>query len=315
MKKIPFYFPPINKLGNISFRRLCIEGGADYVFTEMIRTERILENEENALKKLKIPTELINKTFIQIISEDPNNIEKAIDKIMKLNPQIKEINYNMGCPQSSLCKKECGAGIIGNSTKVQTIAKILKKSCDRYNITPSIKIRLGLKRENITIYENTKKIQETGITKLYIHGRTLDDTYNKPATYEEIKKVKEMFPNMEIIANGDVKNINSLNKIIETNCDGILIGRAALEDPLIFSKLKNKQIEEILKEGEGINFSKRKKILIKFLEYAKKDNLSISQTKANLTYMTKNIIKANEYRKLINDTNKYDEMIKITTDF
>lgn len=310
MKQVPLYFPPINKLGNVAFREVCLDFGADLVFTEMVRCEKILEDEEYQLKKLYIPESQREKTIVQIIAENVENIEKAINKILEINPFLKEINYNMGCPQSTLCKNENGGGIVGNSDKVERVAKILFKSCKKCGIDASIKIRLGLTRDDITIYENVKRIHNSGIKKVYIHGRTLSDNYNKPATYEEIAKVKNMFPSMQIIGNGDVKDSQSLSELTkQTLCDGVLVGRAALENPRIFEELKNKEVKQNL---SGTEIKERKYAILEFLKYAKKYDISLSHASANIAYMTKGVIKAAEYRKEINNAKSIDEFIEIT---
>lgn len=310
------YFPPINKLGNVSFRRSCITGGADFVFTEMIKADKLVLDDEVALRKLFIPENMKNNTIVQIIAEDITLIETAVDTVMKHNPDLFEINYNMGCPQSSLCKKECGAGIIGNIEKVKAVAIELKKACDKYGVEPSIKIRLGLTRDSITIYENVLKLREIGYKKIYIHGRCLSDTYNKPATYDEIANVKKMFPDMEIIANGDVRDHETLMKILETNCDGVLIGRAALENPHIFNEIRKKGEDYEDSFGKyGITFDQRKDMILEYLEFARNDNTTISQIKANITYMTRNVIGASEFRKIINDINDVEGIIGATKSY
>ena len=325
MKKITLYFPPINKLGNSAFREVCLNNGADAVFTEMITAEKLLDNDEIQLKKLEIHKSQEEKIIVQIICEDIENILKTVDKVMEIAPYIKEINYNMGCPQSTLCKKECGGAIVGNIKKVERVAIELQKACKKYNIIPSIKIRIGLKRDKITIYENAKVIQNTEINKLYIHGRTLGDTYVKPATYDEKKHVKELFPKMQIIANGDVKDLESYINILKTNCDGVLIGRAALENPRIFSSLKielsawstehraEKSLSSMpyaLSSKSGVRIEDRKGVILEFLKYAKKYDLDLSKVKSNLAYMTRSVIGASKLREEINNAKTIDEIIK-----
>lgn len=302
------YFPPINKLGNVAFRHLCNLAGADFIFTEMIRIEKLLENDEFQIKKLQIPNTAKNKTIVQIICEDINLIQKGVDKVVELFPEVFEINYNMGCPQSSLAKKECGGGIVGNPNKVELTAKKLHLACQKYNIKASIKIRLGLNRENITIYTNIEKIKNVGVTKIYIHGRVLNDSYNRPATYFEIGEVKKQNPELEIIANGDVKDLKSLNKILnQTKADGVLIGRAALENPYIFQDLK----KDISKNNlSGVLFKEKKNMIIKFLELANLYEISLSHAKANINYMTKTMILGNEFRAGINNSLNYEELIQ-----
>lgn len=330
MKKVILYFPPINKLGNSAFREVCLNNGAEMVFTEMITAEKLLDSDIVQLKKLEIPKSQEEKIIVQIICEDIKNISKTVDKVMELKPYIKEINYNMGCPQSTLCKKECGGAIVGNTKKVESVAIELAKACKKYKITPSIKIRLGLKRDKITIYDNAKAIQNAGINKLYIHGRTLDDTYLKPATYNEITAVKELFPNLQIIANGDVKDIESYYKILKTNCDGVLIGRAALENPKVFQEIKeNMRIGDKEIKGQrrikmnlqfsnslipqfsksGVNLEDRKEVVLEFLKYAKEYKLDLGKVKSNLAYMTRSVIGASKLREEINDVKSIDEII------
>lgn len=314
MKKIPLYFPPINKLGNSAFRNLCLDSGAEIVFTEMIRIDKILENDDYNIKKAIVPESQKSKTYVQVIAENINLIEKGVGKIVEFFPQVKEINYNMGCPQSSLCKNECGGGIVGNYDLVEKVAKLLKSACDKYKINASIKIRLGISRDNITIYENVKRIKNIGINTVYIHGRCLKDTYNKPATWEEIGKVKQMFPEMYIIANGDVKNSDSLFKIITiTNCDGVLIGRAALENPYIFKELLSNDF--LGRDDSGVDLKSRFFMIKQLIKYALKQNVSLSHVKSNIAYLTKGVVNGAEFRREINDIIELDKLDKFCENY
>jgi tRNA-dihydrouridine synthase B len=315
--KHTLYFPPINKLGNLAFRKLVLYYGADYVFTEMIRIEKLLEHDEVSFRKLNIPKEDLSKTFIQILAENPKNIEKGIDfivkylldkNIIKTSSQIKEINYNMGCPQSSLCKKECGGGIIKNPKLVEKVSRELFKSCKKYNIKPSIKIRIGFDRENINIYQNVKIIKNEGINKIYIHGRCLKDGYNKPATYEEIEKVIIENPDLEIVGNGDVTDLNSYKQLLFTNCCGVLIGRAALENPKIFYNIKNNINKK--KELSGEEFKSRLEIIKKYIYFVENEEITLSQIKSNISYLTKGVIGASSFREKINNILNKKELIE-----
>ena len=315
MNNITLYFPPINKLGNVSFRRVVASAGAHFVFTEMTRVEKILEEDEHQLRKVIIPKNMADKTIVQLICDDIKNLEEGIKKVLEINPFIFEINYNMGCPQSSMCSNEMGGGIVGNSEKVEMIAKELFRVCTKYKLKPSIKIRIGLDRNNlkkgegdpITIYENVKRIKSVGIKKIYIHGRCLRDGYHRPATHEEIKKVKEENEDIEIIANGDIADSSSLNSILSlTGCQSALVGRAALEDPYIFKELLSTQGYTRKKQGRSL--LDIKDALLEFLRYVIEDKLSISQIKHNLMYMSKNTIGGAEFREKLNNSNDVEEL-------
>ena len=307
MKKQILFLAPLNKLGNHAFRKICIDFGAEKVFSEMIRIDKILEGEEHQIQKCLIPFEMQDKTILQVISEDIENIPEGINKIVTLFPSVREINYNMGCPQSSLCKKECGGAITGNSLLVEKVSKYLFDSCSKFGIIPSIKIRLGISRENITIFENIKIFKKIGIKKIYIHGRTLKDTYSRKATFEEIAQVISENPDLEIIPNGDIFNFEDLKNVSKiTNVNTFLIGRGALEDPNIFINIFKKQDFD----GCGCDLQDRIEIIIKYLFYAEKYGIVISKIKSNLSYFTKNVIGGSDFRKKINILNSVEEIIE-----
>lgn len=303
------YFPPMNKLGNKAFRKLCLNRGADYVFTEMIKVEQLLENDEIQVKKATIPEEMQTKTIVQIICEDIENIEQGVKKILEINPNTFEINYNMGCPQSTLCKNEAGGGILKNLKKVEIVAKRLAKICKEHNVKPSIKTRIGLTRNDINIFENIANIKRVGISKIYLHGRVLREPYSKPATYDEIGEVKKQFKELEIIGNGDIKDTNSYNKILKTNCNGYLIGRASLENPNIFYELKNNI--KTRNTDKGIDLKNRKELILEYLSYAKEYGLNDSYIKSNLAYLTKNCVGGADLRRELNNICDVDEIINV----
>lgn len=301
------YFPPINKLGNVAFRRVCNNSGAEFVFTEMVRVEKIIEGDPFQLRKLRIPKDMENKTIVQIICEDINRIEECVDKIVELTHGLFEINYNMGCPQSTMSKNECGGGIVKNPIKVKQVAQALAKACKKHNIQASIKTRIGYDRENINILENVQNIKDAGITKIYIHGRTLLDGYRRPATYEEIGQVKKKFPELEIIGNGDIVDLNSLNNLIkQTNCDGVLIGRAALNNPYIFKELTN---QTHIKHSSGIELITTLPAIIELLQYGIQEELNLDYLKQNIVFMTKGVIGSAEFRTKLNNTSDIKEFL------
>jgi tRNA-dihydrouridine synthase len=302
------YFPPINKLGNVAFRKVCNNSGADYVFTEMVRVEKIIEGDPFQLRKLRIPKDMESKTIVQIICEDTTRIEECVDKIVELTNGLFEINYNMGCPQSTMAKNECGGGIVKNPQKVYEVSKALAQACKKYNIKASIKIRIGKDRESINILENVQMIKNAEITKIYIHGRTLLDGYRRPATYEEIGQVKTKFPELEIIGNGDITDLESLNDLIDTSgCDGVLVGRAALNNPYIFKEFTDKTHTV---KSTGIELIQSIPAIIELLNAGIQEDLNLDYLKQNIVWMTKGVIGSAEFRTILNNTSDITEFLQ-----
>lgn len=306
MNKPILYFPPINKLGNIAFRTLCHDMGADFIFTEMIRIEKYLDGDEHQERKAFVPQSQRDFTIVQIICDEISHIEAGVRKLVLGNPNIFEINYNMGCPQSTLCSTESGGGILGNTKRVRDVGVSLVRVCETYGIKPSIKMRLGLSREDISVVRNIKALAEVGIKKIYVHGRVLGENYNKPATWEELAFVVKEFPELEIVVNGDVCDLESLNQILHiTQSDSVLIGRAALEHPSVFKHLKEyKQV----KYTQGYGLEVKLPELLAYLELALEYDISLSYVKQNIAYMTKGLIGGNKLRFALNNLTSIREV-------
>lgn len=309
MKK-DFYLAPLNIVGNSSFRKLILKYEADFVFTEMIQVDKLfsdnLENQKHQLRKISNISKFeLEKTIFQILCYDIDLIERAVKFLISKFDFIKEINYNMGCPQSSLCKNESGGGILKNPEKIRKVGILLNKISQKYNIKTSVKIRIGVDRENISIYENVLMLSQIGIKKFYVHTRTLNESYLKKASFEEIKILTKKFKDLEIIANGDICDRESFLKFEKINCFGVMIGRASLENPYVFSQIKNKNFNCFFTE----KIESRKKIILEFLEFAKQDNLSLRIIKTNISYFTKNTLFGAKLRNKINNFSKIDEVI------
>ena len=307
---IKFYFAPLNKLGNIIYRKICLNHGADFVFSEMIRLDKLIEDDVAQSRKIKLDEEYTLKTIFQVMSEDIENLENGLNKFYEIIKNPIEINYNMGCPQSSLAKNFVGGGILKDLPRVEYVCKTLSDFCITKNIIPSIKIRLGPSRDKIVLEKVLDIARDNGINKVYVHGRCLRDGYNRPATFDEIKIAVKNHPDMEIVVNGDIKDYESFNIAIDTGCSSVLIGRAALEDPRIFNILKdNEQKFEIV--SNGVKIEDRMDIILEFLTLSKGYDLPISFTKGNLAYLTRGVIGGSEFRNKVNDCKNIDEILKL----
>ena len=92
--------------------------------------------------------------------------------------------------------------------------------------------------------------EQCGVEHLQVHGRTREQGYKGEANWSVIKAVKEAV-SIPVSGNGDVTTIKfALEKFNETDCDGILIGRGAMQNPWIF-----RQINDVI-EGRVSLFSR-----------------------------------------------------------
>ena len=114
-------------------------------------------------------------------------------------------------------------------------------------IPVTVKTRLGWDHESRIIVDLAERLQDCGISALTVHGRTRSQMYTGEADWTMIARVKEN-PRLTIpvIGNGDIVDGASAKKMLdETGCDFLMVGRAALGAPWIFS-----QINAYLETGE-----------------------------------------------------------------
>jgi tRNA-dihydrouridine synthase len=320
--KIIFYFPPINKLGNIAFRKTALYYGADYVFTEMINLDKLLVDDEPTKLKIYVDKEDISKTIFQVISSNIENISLGIEKLIAIlkdsgiinNPnEIFEINYNMGCPHSSLHKNFCGGGILKNKELLKLVSLNFKSICNKYNINCSIKTRVGITKNDNSLSSIFSIFKEVGIHKIYLHGRLITENYVYKAHYDEvlnmIKNNKTVLNKFEIILNGDIVSYNSLKKVInlfDGKINSVMVGRAALKNPKIFYYLKQGIPFEFNLNGDDIY--KRKEQMLIFLNYATHYKISLNKIKSNLIYMSQDTKDGSEFRRKLNEIKDVKEI-------
>ncbi len=185
-----------------------------------------------------------------------------------------EINLNVGCPSDRVQKGKFGACLM---LEPNLVAECLSNMKNAVNIPISIKCRLGV--DNHDDYEFIQNfvsiIKESGINVFVIHARNgilkgLSPRQNRsipPLKYDYVYKLKQDFPELEIIINGGIKNIDDSYTHLE-KVDGVMIGRAAYDNPFMLRDIETK----FYKTDSSIN--SKKEILNLYLEYVEKQMLN-----------------------------------------
>ena len=164
-----------------------------------------------------------------------------------------EINLNLGCPSKKVERNKFGACLM---KEPNLVADCLSKMQSVTKLPVTIKTRIGY--DDVEDYENLhnfiSKIKMTGIKTFIIHARkamlgkfTPKQNLNiPPLKYEYVYKLKEDFPNEEIIINGGITSVKEIKPHLKKT-DGVMIGRAAYHTPYLLADIekeifKNKDI-------------------------------------------------------------------------
>lgn len=233
-----------------------------YLYTEMITTGALIFGK--CLDQLDFNKEE-HPVGIQLGGSDINDLVEC----SKMSEQrgYDEINLNVGCPSDRVQKGKFGACLM---LEPNLVGDCLKNMQDAVNIPVSIKCRLGID-ENISyefLYNFISIVKESGINIFIIHARNgilsgLSPRQNRnipPLKYDYVYKLKEDFPELEIIINGGIKSLEE-SKTHLKKVDGVMIGRAAYDNPFML-----KDIESNFYNIDSCAESK-KEILNKYLEY------------------------------------------------
>ncbi len=236
---VPIYgdaiLAPMDGYSDWPFRSLCRELGSAMSYTEFMQVEKILSRSKRPLAKLHYE-EVERPVTFQIYGDDPDMILKAALKIEPLGPDI--IDINMGCPAKTVSSRGAGVGMMRTPLK---IARTFKKLTSALKVPVTGKIRLGW--ENYRSYKLIARIvEENGGSLIAIHGRTKEQSYSGLADWDAIAEVKAAVK-IPVIGSGDVKTVADIERMKNyTGCEAVMIGRAAIANPWIFSRLDRNQV-------------------------------------------------------------------------
>jgi len=250
---------------DVSFRLTCKRLGADFVFTEFINAEGLVRNNEKTHKKMGIfPEE--RPVGIQIYGNNIDSMVRAAKHAEELNPDV--IDINAGCWVKNVVGCGAGAGLLKDPDYlIEMVSQIVKG----VSLPVSVKTRIGFDSNSIRILEISKRLEDAGIKALTIHCRTRAQGHKGDADWSWITKVKEVI-SIPVILNGGVFTAEDVKRAFdETNADGVMIARGAIDNPWIFTEAK-----ELLNSGYASPDSDLEKSSVYSSEYAKKINTCLS---------------------------------------
>lgn len=243
--KNPLILSPMVDVTDLPYRLLCRAAGAALAYTEMIYIDAILHENRKTKNLMKV-----GKDEKPIGLQVTGNSVEEFEKFVKLR-ELKNydlIDVNCGCPSVRITGNQAGSYLLKNPEKIGQIIRILKSR----GLTVTAKIRLGFKENNVL--EVVREIEKAGADALTVHARLASQGGNVPADWKWISKVKRAVK-IPVIGNGDVFSGSDAARLLsETGCDGVMIARGAIGDPLIFSRIlkylkTGKEPEKNIKEN------------------------------------------------------------------
>ena len=222
---------PMAGVSDRAYRELCVRFGAAYCVSEMVSSKALSFNSKKSEELMEI-SDLERPCGIQIFGDDPKCMADAAKHALENKPDI--IDINMGCPAPKISSNGSGSALMKNPRLCGEIVKAVTAVTD----TPvTVKIRKGWDDDSVNAVEVAKICESAGAAAITVHGRTRQQYYKPPVDYGIIKAVRESV-SVPVIANGDIDSAEKAKQVMDiTGCDLVMIGRATLGNPWIFSQI------------------------------------------------------------------------------
>ena len=227
-----FCIAPMMKKTDRHFRFLARQfTNKSMLYTEMIHANAILKGD---VEKLLSFSDVEHPLGLQLGGSDPQMLAEA--SIIGQEFGYDEINLNVGCPSKKVKSGNFGVFLMKNVDLLSACVDAVKK---RINIPFTIKCRIGVDDFEGEEYlvDFVKTMTDLGVRTFIIHARKaisgLDTKRNRsipPLNYDLVFKIKELFPDLNIVINGGIEEISSVKSLLN-NVDGVMLGRKIYSDP------------------------------------------------------------------------------------
>lgn len=222
---------PMAGVSDRAYRELCVRFGAAYCVSEMVSSKALSFNSKKSEELMEI-SDLERPCGIQIFGDDPKCMADAAKHALENKPDI--IDINMGCPAPKISSNGSGSALMKNP---RLCGEIVKAVTAVTNIPVTVKIRKGWDDDSVNAVEVAKICESAGAAAITVHGRTRQQYYKPPVDYGIIRAVRESV-SVPVIANGDIDSAEKAKEVMDiTGCDLVMIGRATLGNPWIFSQI------------------------------------------------------------------------------
>jgi nifR3 family TIM-barrel protein len=221
---------PLAGITNLPFRLLAKQAGCALVCSEMISSNGLVYNSVKTHELLRSAPE--EQPFsVQIFGSDRSLMAEAATIVESSGADILDIN--LGCAVKKVLKTGSGAALMKEPQKVEKILQALRRTV---KIPLTVKLRTGWDSSGAQALKIAQIAQACGVDAITVHPRTATQGFRGKADWSLIAAIKNTV-SIPVIGNGDIVRPEDVLKMQnQTGCDAVMIGRAAIGNPWIFSQ-------------------------------------------------------------------------------
>jgi len=214
---------------DLAFRVLCRRNGAGLVCTEMVAASSVERKVANTLVRMRTVEEE-RPVSIQVFGDDPEAVARATRDVER---GCDIVGFNMGCPAHQIRRQGCGAALLDRPELAADLVRAVRSATGKPIL---VKVRAG-NGASIDVARFARGLVDAGASGILFHARTAKQGYSGRADWTLVGRLKDAL-GVPVIGNGDVVDGASAERLLrESGADGVAVGRAALGDPRVFSRI------------------------------------------------------------------------------
>ena len=231
----PLMLAPMQGVTNRALRQFFIDWvRPDVVCTEFMRVSAVAGKRRLAASDLReaAASEGGVPLIVQLIGHGREALVAAAQSAQAAG--ARHLNLNMGCPYGRMTSGLTGGGMLRQPEALTEIIPALRDAVDG---SFSVKLRAGYDDHELVL-KLLPLFETAGIDFLILHPRTVVQQYAGQADHSVTAEVVRQ-TRLPVIANGDIRSAADGWRVLrETGAAGLMLGRGAIADPLLFKRLR-----------------------------------------------------------------------------
>ncbi|KAF8205446.1 FMN-linked oxidoreductase [Mycena galopus ATCC 62051] len=226
--------PMVNQ-SDLPFRTLVQRYGATLAYTQMLKPDLILNDQEYLefhLRDLTMnPSCPERPVVVQLCGNDPESVVQAG---RKLQTYCEGIDLNLGCPQKAASDGHFGAYLLGQKDW-RLVEEIVTAMSNSFTVPTAAKLRMCQPASNTL--DLAQRLEACGVSWLTLHARTVAPNRRRhgAADLSQVKALKDNL-SVPVVSNGNVRVWNDLEENLKTTgADGLMVAETLLGNPCLFA--------------------------------------------------------------------------------